>query len=238
VTTSVARAAPPRPGIVAMRHDFRDPALLRQALTHRSAGSANNERLEFLGDAVLGLLVAEALYQRHPRATEGDLTRLRAAIVREETLAVIARQLALGEQLVLGTGETRSGGHARESILADAFEAVLGAVYLDGGLDAARTAFAPLLDAQLAQFAPGKLRKDAKTELQELLQGRAQPLPVYVLVESHGEEHCKTFFVSCTAPSAGISAVGEGGSRRAAETHAAELVLARIRALEKGTATP
>ena len=215
-------------------HRFGDPSLLETALTHRSAGRANNERLEFLGDAVLGLLVAEALHARHPRASEGDLTRLRAALVREETLAAIARELALGEALHLGPGELRSGGHRRESILADAFEAVVAAVYLDGGLEACRAAVMPLLEPRIAALGDAAATKDPKTRLQEWLQGRGHALPSYELVETAGDDHRKTFFVRCAADAIGIACVGEGGSRRAAEAHAASLVLERIAAGEAG----
>lgn len=217
---------------------FSDASLLETALTHRSAGRGNNERLEFLGDAVLGLLVAEALHARFPRATEGDLTRLRAALVREETLAAIARELALGESLHLGPGELRSGGHRRESILADAFEAVVAAVYLDGGLDACRAALMPLLDGRIAALGDAAANKDPKTRLQEWLQGRGLGLPTYTLVETAGDDHRKTFFVRCSADALGVACVGEGGSRRAAEAHAASLVLERIAAGDAGAAAP
>ena len=217
-----------------LAHRFADPGLLETALTHRSAGRANNERLEFLGDAVLGLLVAEALHARHPRASEGDLTRLRAALVREETLAAIARELSLGEALRLGPGELRSGGHRRESILADAFEAVVAAVYLDGGLDACRAAVMPLIEPRIAALGDAAATKDPKTRLQEWLQGRGFALPTYELVETAGDDHRKTFFVRCAADAIGIACVGEGGSRRAAEAHAASLVLERIAAGEAG----
>jgi ribonuclease-3 len=221
-------AGPPADALPGLGHRFADPALLATALTHRSAGRANNERFEFLGDAVLGLLVAEALHARFPRASEGDLTRMRAALVREETLADIARQLKLGEAMHLGPGEMRSGGHRRESILADAFEAVVAAVYLDGGLAAARAAILPLLEARIEALGERGLAKDPKTRLQELLQGRGLSLPAYALVETAGDEHRKTFFVRCAVDPMGLSAVGEGGSRRAAEAHAATLVLAQL----------
>ena len=209
---------------------FSRPALLQRALTHRSAGAEHNERLEFLGDAVLGLLVAEALHARHPRASEGELTRLRAALVREESLAAVARDLSLGESLRLGPGELRSGGHRRESILADAFEAVVAAVYLDGGLDACRAAIMPLLEPRLAALGDAAAVKDPKTRLQEWLQGHGHALPTYALVETAGDDHRKTFFVRCAADAIGVACVGEGGSRRAAEAHAAGLVLERIAA--------
>lgn len=228
----------PGAALPGLAHRFADPALLDTALTHRSAGHRNNERLEFLGDAVLGLLVAEALHARHPRASEGDLTRLRAALVREETLAAIARELALGDALRLGPGELRSGGHRRESILADAFEAVVAAVYLDGGLDACRGAVMPLLQARIDSLGDAAATKDPKTRLQEWLQGQGFALPAYTLVESAGDDHRKTFFVRCAADAIGIACVGEGGSRRGAEAHAASLVLERIAAGDAGAAGP
>ncbi len=209
-------------------HAFRDPALLAVALTHRSAGRDNNERLEFLGDAVLGVLVAEALFMRFPRATEGELTRLRAELVREGTLAALARDLNLGDAMRMGPGEMRSGGFRRDSILADGFEALVGALWLDGGWDACRLALMPLLEARLAVLEQGRLPKDPKTELQELLQARGLPLPSYELMGTAGDEHRKTFFTRCSIPALEVYADGEGGSRRAAETHAAQLALARI----------
>jgi ribonuclease-3 len=209
-------------------HDFRDPQLLQTALTHRSAGRANNERLEFLGDAVLGLVVAEILHARFPRASEGELTRMRAALVREESLASVARELSLGDAIHLGQGELRSGGHRRESILADAFEAVVAAIYLDAGLPACHACLAPLLEPRLVALGERALDKDPKTRLQELLQGRGLPLPAYALVETAGDEHRKTFFVRCTVAALELSSVGEGGSRRTAEAHAAALLLEQL----------
>lgn len=234
VGAAVTPAPEPARTLRGLAHRFADSALLETALTHRSAGRTNNERLEFLGDAVLGLLVAEALHARHPRASEGELTRLRAALVREATLAAIARELALGDQLHLGPGELRSGGHRRESILADAFEAVVAAIYLDAGLDACRAAVMPLIEARLVALGDASAAKDPKTRLQEWLQGRGFALPAYELVETAGDEHRKTFFVRCSA--AGIACVGEGGSRRAAEAHAASEMLARIAAGEAAPA--
>lgn len=215
-----------------LAHAFADPGLLEQALTHRSAGRRNNERLEFLGDAVVGMVVGEELYSRFPRATEGDLTRLRAELVREATLADLARAIALGDAMLLGPGELRSGGFRRDSILADAFEAVVGAVYLDGGWSAARGVLLPLLAARLDALVPGHAPKDPKTELQELLQGRGLALPLYELSGTAGDEHDKTFFVRCRVAELEVVGDGEGASRRAAETHAAQLALARIVEIE------
>lgn len=216
------------PALPRLAHAFGDPALLETALTHRSAGRRNNERLEFLGDAVLGMVVGEELYARFPRATEGELTRLRADLVREATLAELARAIALGDAMRLGPGELRSGGFRRDSILADAFEAVLGAVYLDGGWAAARAVLLPLLAGRLDALVPGHAPKDPKTELQELLQGRGLALPAYDLSGTAGDEHDKTFFVRCRVAALDVIADGEGASRRAAETQAAQLALARI----------
>ncbi|WP_225876250.1 ribonuclease III [Lysobacter solisilvae (ex Woo and Kim 2020)] len=210
-------------------HPFSNPGLLTQALTHRSAGAPHNERLEFLGDALVNLIVAEALFQHWPHADEGALTRARAELVRESALAPIARQLDLGAKLILGPGEMKSGGHRRDSILADALEAVVAAIYLDSGFETCRAAvlpwFQPAMDALPP---PHKVGKDPKTRLQEWLQGKQKPLPVYALVSESGEEHAKTFHVTCTLQNPALVTDGEGGSRRAAEQVAAEAALAQL----------
>lgn len=211
-------------------HVFRDPELLIQALTHRSAGAPHNERLEFLGDAVLGALVAESLYARWPNADEGTLTRARAELVRESSLAAVARELDLGARLVLGPGELKSGGHRRDSILSDALEAVIAAVYLDAGLDTCREVVLPLFEKTMVALASGRVSKDAKTRLQEWLQGRQKALPVYELLSESGEEHAKTFLVRCALNDAGLAAEGQGSSRRAAEQQAAEAVMGLLEA--------
>ena len=212
-------------------HPFVRPELLAQALTHRSAGAPHNERLEFLGDALVNLFVAEALYARWPRADEGALTRARAELVRESALAPIARQLDLGALLTLGPGEMKSGGHRRDSILADALEAVVAAVYLDAGFEACRTVVMPWFEAAMdALPPPHKVGKDAKTTLQPFLQGRQKPLPVYQLVAESGEDHAKTFRVSCTLVQPALVTEGEGGSRRGAEQAAAEAALSALEA--------
>lgn len=211
-------------------HRFADPGLLARALTHRSAGAPHNERLEFLGDALLGLIVAEALFQRWPRADEGALTRARAELVRESTLARIARRLDLGPLLRLGPGEMKSGGHRRDSILADALEAVIAAIYLDAGADACRTAVLGWLEPELGELVMGKVEKDPKTRLQEWLQARQHPLPTYELLGESGSDHDKTFRVRCLLSAPDLSAEGEGSSRRAAEQQAAESVLALLQA--------
>ena len=202
--------------------------LLTQALTHRSAGAVNNERLEFLGDALLGFVVAQALWDRFPDADEGQLSRMRATLVRQDSLAGLARRLSLSDCLRLGAGEARTGGHARDSILADALEALFAAVYLDQGFEAARDVilgvFGPSLDG-LSSAAGGK---DPKTRLQELLQSRRRPLPDYQVTEVTGSQHAQRFRVRCSLPDDGSVALGDGTSRRRAEQQAAETLLQRL----------
>lgn len=209
---------------------FRDPSFAQLALTHRSAGKPNNERMEFLGDALLGVMVAELLYEAHPNASEGELSRLRAQLVNGQALAVLARDLELGDELKLGSGELKSGGFRRESILADAFEALVAAVYLDAGFEACRGVVRAIFEPLIAAIP--RSSKDAKTRLQELLQARGWSLPQYDLIDSHGEDHAKTFDVSCEINEpAPIRAEGRGSSRRAAEQDAAETVLRRLQEL-------
>lgn len=210
-----------------IQHRFSQPELLQQALTHRSAGSPHNERFEFLGDALLGMIAAETLVQHWPRADEGLLTRARAELVRESTLAGVARDLDLGPRIVLGPGEMKSGGHRRDSILADALEAIVAAIYLDAGMGPCRDFVLSWLDP-LLQALPAKLEKDPKTRLQEWLQGRRLPLPEYELIESSGEEHAQRFRVTCSLSDPAAAADGEGGSRRAAEQAAAAKVLRHL----------
>jgi ribonuclease-3 len=203
-------------------HRFNDEELLTAALTHRSAGGKNNERLEFLGDAVLGLVIAEALYRRRERAREGELSRLRAMLVRRQTLAEIARELMLGDYLVLGSGEQKSGGFRRDSILADALEAVLGAIYQDAGFDRARGCILRLFASRLEALPEGEAGlKDPKTRLQEVLQGRGHALPAYVLERVTGEAHDQRFSVSCEVASLDLCTRGNGTSRQKAEQEAA-----------------
>lgn len=204
---------------------FRDPALLETALTHRSAGARNNERMEFLGDAVLGYLISAELYERFPKATEGQLSRLRASLVRGETLADIASQLELGEQLILGPGEMKSGGFRRRSILADAFEALIGAIYLDSDMDTVRKVVLPLFASRLEECDPSRVIKDPKTRLQEYLQARGAPLPEYTVQAITGKAHNQTFAVACHIEGLAEQPVGTGSSRRAAEQAAAEQAL-------------
>lgn len=215
-------------------HTFREPALLRRALTHRSAAADHNERLEFLGDSLLNCVVAILLYERLPNVPEGDLSRLRAGLVNQSSLHEVAQALALGDELVLGEGELKSGGFRRPSILADGFEALLGAVYLDAGFDAVRRVVESLFASRIDRASEEPPAKDPKTALQENLQGRRLPLPRYVVVTVGGEAHRQVFRVECKVDELGISAVGEGGSRRAAEQQAAESVLAQIAARRDG----
>ncbi len=209
-------------------HAFKDAALCRAALTHRSAGGDHNERLEFLGDAVLNCSVARLLYDAHPDADEGALSRLRASLVSGETLAQIAGDLELGEHLRLGSGELRSGGYRRASILADALEAMVGAIFLDSDFDAAAAAVAHILGERLKRLPPAETLKDAKTRLQEALQAHGLALPVYVLTRAAGEPHAQSFTVTCEVPTFGLLAVGEGASRRRAEQLAARKVLDQL----------
>src|SRR5690606_23022024 len=178
-------------------HTFRDPELLRRALRHCSAGRDNNERLEFLGDSILGFLIGEELFRRFPEASEGELSRLRAGLVQRSTLAGIARELGLGDFLILGTGEMKSGGARRESILADTFEAVLCALYLDGGLEACRARVMTWFSARLDALDLDEPLKDAKTRLQEYAQARRQSLPRYELQKVSGKDHAQQFAVLC-----------------------------------------
>lgn len=202
-------------------HRFNDPELLRRALTHRSHGAAHNERLEFLGDSVVNCAVALELYHKFPRLTEGELSRLRANLVNQQSLAAIAHRFAIGEWLQLGEGEVKSGGARRPSILADAVEAVIGAAFLDGGFEAARTVVRALFGSALDSIDPATSGKDPKTLLQEYLQARRIALPQYAVVATSGEAHEQQFQVECAIPELGIRSLGEGTSRRSAEQEAA-----------------
>lgn len=216
--------------MLSISHDFRDPAVRDQALRHRSAGSPNNERLEFLGDALVNLFVAEALHEQWPKADEGELTRARATLVRESALAAIARQLDLGPKIELGQGEMKTGGHRRDSILADALEALVAAIYLDAGFEACRSAVMPWFQPLIDAMQPGKAPKDAKTRLQEWLQARQLPRPEYRLVETRGEDHSRQFRVECLVAEPAQSGMGEGASLRSAEQVAAQVLLTQLEA--------
>ena len=201
---------------------FRSPELLSQALTHRSFGAVHNERLEFIGDAVLDCAIAAILYRRFPRVSEGELSRMRAHLVNGETLARLGAALGLGDAIRLGEGELRSGGATRPSILADALEAIIGAAFLDTGFDAAHRVVESVFAAELAGVDPLAVSKDPKTRLQEWLQARKLPVPEYIVTEVSGEAHAQTFAVECRIAALAIAAAGTGASRRAAEQAAAD----------------
>ena len=214
-------------------HRFGAVELARQALTHRSYGAPHNERLEFLGDSLLNCAVATLLYERFPQLPEGDLSRLRAALVNQASLSEVASTMGLGERLRLGEGELKSGGFRRPSILADAFEALLGAVYLDGGFDAVRATVERAFGERLEKTEALPLAKDPKTALQEHLQGRKLPLPRYAVLRTEGEAHEQTFVVECGVEGLDITATGQGASRRAAEQAAAQGMLEQLEKLPK-----
>jgi ribonuclease-3 len=207
-------------------YKFQRPEGLEEALTHRSASAHNNERLEFLGDALLNLIIAEHLFQHYPKASEGELSRLRASLVKGETLADLARGLKLGDWLRMGPGELKSGGYRRESILSDTLEAVIGAVYLDGGFSACCELVLRLYQDWLARLPNASELKDPKTRLQEYLQARQQALPVYNVLEIRGEPHAQSFTVECVVLDRRTIAIGN--SRRKAEQEAARLLLEQI----------
>ena len=207
-------------------YDFSDARLLELALTHRSVPGDNNERLEFLGDAVLDFVISEVVFRTHPLAPEGDLSRLRASLVNDVTLAEIAAQLGLGEHLHLGGGERKSGGHRRDSILADALEAIFGAVYLDAGLEAARGVIEHTYGSRLHEFPDVDDLRDPKTRLQEWMQARQMGLPDYALLQVTGMAHRQTFEVSCSVGDVTVS--GSGTTRRNAEQQAAESMLEQL----------
>jgi ribonuclease-3 len=201
------------------------PGLLAQALTHRSLGGPNNERLEYLGDAVLSFVVAEMLFHRFPEASEGELSRYRASLVSGDALALLAAELGIGERLHLGEGELKSGGQRRATILADALEAVFGAIYLDQGLGAASRVAERLFSRALADLPSAAELKDPKTRLQEWLQGRGHALPEYSVLGVSGEPHEQRFRVRCDVPALALTAIAEGSSRRRAEQEAAQRIL-------------
>ena len=212
-------------------YEFSEARLLELALTHRSAPGDNNERLEFLGDAILDLVVSEAVFRSHPLADEGDLSRLRASLVNDRSLAAIAGELGLGEFLHLGPGERKSGGHRRGSILADGLEAIFGAIYLDSGFAEARRVIEKAFGTRLHDFPDLDSLRDAKTRLQEWMQARQMGLPDYELLNVTGAAHKQTFEVSCSA--ADIVTRGSGKTRRNAEQKAAESMLSQLQAAEE-----
>lgn len=219
---AVKPAAPLQALMTALGYGFRDPKLLSRALTHRSHSQAHYERLEFLGDSVLGCAIARYLFEHYPDLSEGELSRLRAHLVREDTLVVHARQLDLGPLLLLGEGERRSGGHDRGSILADVLEAIFGAIMLDGGYAEAERVVLGLYVPFLERADLRTMGKDAKTLLQEYLQGRHLPLPAYSVIATLGQAHEQVFRVECRIPALKLTTQGEGGSRRSAEQQAAQ----------------
>jgi len=219
----------------ALGYECRDPALLEAALTHRSAGGPHNERLEFLGDAVLNCVVAMLVFREFGAADEGELSRFRSSLVSGEALAVIAAEIGLGDQLRLGSGELKSGGFRRKSILADALEALFGAIYLDGGFDAAARVIERLFIPRLDRLPSAAELKDPKTRLQETLQARGLPLPAYVVESITGEAHNQVFQVSCSVESLGLKTQAQGASRRRAEQAAAQLML---EALQESSNSP
>ena len=216
-------------------YQFKAPALLTQALTHRSFSGNNNERLEFLGDSVLNFIIAHQLYLRFPKLPEGDLSRLRAQLVKESSLAEIAFALNLGDELKLGEGELKSAGWRRPSILADALEAIVGAVYSDGGFAQTETVVLKLYAEKLNDIDPKIIDKDAKSQLQEYLQGKKIDLPDYEVIEITGEAHAQTFKVACDIKKIAVQTIGEGTSRRVAEQQAALLALEKINESKKQT---
>ncbi len=208
-----------------INYKFKDKTLLDVALTHRSVGYSNNERLEYLGDAALGFIIADAIYQKFPQATEGELTRLRALLVKGETLAKLGRDQDLGDYIKLGPGEMKSGGWRRDSILANTLEAIIGAVYLDADMEVCRKFVISLYRQLLSEVSPDKLSKDPKTALQELLQSRRLELPVYQVLLESGDAHERLFNVECKIIELNISVQAEGRNKRQAEQSAAEKAL-------------
>ncbi len=206
-------------------YNFNNQALLIQALTHRSAKGAHNERLEFLGDSILGYVIAEELFTRFPAQDEGDLTRMRSSLVKGVTLAELGKDFSLGEHLILGPGELKSGGHRRESILEDAIEAIIGAVYLDSNMDECKTLILTWFASRLDKIQPGSVHKDPKTRLQEYLQGRKIELPHYEVIHTSGQSHNQEFTVRCTTKVIKKEVISKGTSRRKAEQAAAHKVL-------------
>lgn len=215
-------------------YQFSDKALLLQALTHRSAKGNHNERLEFLGDSILGFTIAQKLYEQFPKVNEGDLTRMRSSLVKGVTLAEVARSFELGDYLILGPGELKSGGHRRESILEDAVEAIIGAVYVDSDIETCRSLILNWFETRLAQIQPGQAQKDPKTRLQEYLQGRKIDLPLYEVIDTSGQSHNQEFTVRCTTEVLNKDVITKGSSRRKAEQSAAKQVLTLLKA-DKGT---
>jgi ribonuclease-3 len=212
----------------ALGYEFSDPNLLALALTHRSAGANNNERLEFLGDSIVNHIIAEALFLRFPQAREGEMSRMRASLVNGDTLAEVAKELQVGDYLQLGSGERKSGGHRRSSILADTFEAIVGAILLDSDVERCRLCVLTWFASRLEHLTVEAADKDPKTRLQEYVQGRNNPLPNYVLLSVEGDDHAQQFHVICRLQEPAVSAKGVGSSRRKAEQEAAAMALQEL----------
>ena len=212
-----------------LNYHFNDNSLLGLALTHRSFQGKNNERLEFLGDSILNFIIAELLFKKFNLLPEGDLSRLRSQLVKSETLSEIGILLQLGDYLILGEGELKSSGWRRPSILADSVEAIIGAVFIDGGISAASNLILSWFKDKIDLINPNNIQKDSKSVLQELLQGKKIPLPDYNIVSIEGEAHCQHFRVSCSIPKLGLSIEGEGSSRKIAEQSAAEEILKKLK---------
>ena len=209
-------------------YHFNDADLIHLALTHRSAAGKHNERLEFLGDSILSFVIADDLYHRFPKVNEGDMSRMRATLVRGHTLAELGREFELGDYLKLGPGELKSGGFRRDSILADAVEAIIGAVYLDSDTEVVRRIILSWYQSRLESIQPGVSQKDPKTRLQEFLQGRRNPLPIYTVTNIKGEAHNQEFTVECEVAGVDKPVIGKGTSRRKAEQAAAEAALEQL----------
>lgn len=214
-------------------YTFKDETLLKLALTHRSADKKHNERIEFLGDSILSFIIAEELYTRYPRSSEGDMSRLRATLVRGKTLAEMGREFGVGECIFLGPGEMKSGGARRDSILEDVMESMIGAIYLDSDMDQVKALVLAWYQSRLERFKPGQSQKDAKTQLQEFLQGRKKKLPVYSVTNITGEAHDQRFFVECAVQDMKKLFTGEGVSRRAAEQQAAQKALDALKSKKR-----
>lgn len=212
-----------------INYQFKRIDLLERALTHRSAANKHNERLEYLGDSILNFTIAEALFHRFPKCNEGELSRMRATLVREPTLAILARQFELGEYLNLGPGELKSGGFRRESILADGIEALIGAILLDSDLITVTDVVRQWYQNLLTEIKPGENQKDAKTRLQEYLQSKRLPLPIYDVIDIQGEAHCQTFKIKCHISNLNKTFIGVGSSRRKAEQAAAQQILQELK---------
>ncbi len=209
-------------------YDFSDKSLIDRALTHRSAGSTNNERMEFLGDSILGFVIADEIFKNLTNADEGDMSRLRSSLVKGVTLAKIAKEINLGNYLLLGPGELRSGGQSRDSILADALEAIFAAIYLDGGYKAARRIILDLYNKRLENISTTKLLKDPKTRLQEYLQAKKYKLPEYSVIDITGEQHDQSFTIKCVIDDLDLNAIAVGSTRRQAEQKAADKLLQEL----------